>query len=108
MRFFQDVLSGFRPDERFWSNIMVAEVLLNRLNELRNAAEGTTANTPLRQVAEPAFDRVEPRTRRRDEVQGDAWMPPHPPAHGGMLVSSVNGPRSDADRERRASPHRSS
>ena len=68
---------------------MVAEVLRNRLNELGDAAEDATANTPLRQVAEPAFDRVEPRTRSRGEVQVEAWMPPHPPAHGGVLVSGV-------------------
>ena len=68
---------------------MVAEVLRNRLNELWDAAEDATTNTPLRQVAEPAFDRIEPRTRRRDEVQVDAWMPPHPPTHGGVLVRGV-------------------
>ena len=68
---------------------MVADVLLNRLNELLDAAEGSTANTPLRQVAEPAFDRVEPRTRRRDEVQMEAGMTSYPPAYGGVLVCRV-------------------
>lgn len=89
MHFRQDVLSGFCPHKRFRGHIIVAEVCLNRLNELWDAVEDTTANAPLRQVAEPAFDRVEPRTRRRDEVQMDAWMPPYPPAHGGVLVRRV-------------------
>lgn len=68
---------------------MVTEVLLNRLNELRDDAEDSAANASVRPVTEPAFDRVEPRTRRRDEVQVEAWMPSHPPAHGGVLMGGV-------------------
>lgn len=69
MLFRQDVLTGFRPDERLGSHMIVKEVLAKRLNEISNAAEGSAANTSLRQRAEPAFDRVEPRTRRWTEVQ---------------------------------------
>ena len=65
MHFRQDVLSGLIPDERLRGIIVVVEVLLNRLNELWDATEGPAANVLVRQVAEPAFDRVEPRTRRR-------------------------------------------
>jgi len=89
MHFRQDVLSGFGPDERFRSGIVMAEVLVNRLNELGDAAEDPTANAPRCEVAEPAFDQVEPGTRRRDEVQVEPRMPAHPPMHGGMLVSRV-------------------
>ena len=89
MHFRSDVLNGFRPDERFRGTIMVAEVLRHRLNEPSDATKDSTANTPLRQVAEPAFDRGEPRTRRRDEVQVEAGMPSHPPAHGGVRVRGV-------------------
>lgn len=89
MNFRQDVLSGFRPAERLGSHIIVAEVLINRLNELSDAAEDSTANASLRQVAEPAFDRVEPRARRRNEVQVEAWVPPYPSAHGRVRVRRV-------------------
>jgi len=90
VHFRQDGLIGFRPDEWFEGIvIMVVEVLLNRLNEFWDIVKGATTNTPLRQVAEPAFDRVEPRTRRWDEMQVEAGMPPHPSADSGMLVRRV-------------------
>lgn len=85
----QEVLTGLLLDERLGSHMIVKEVLAKRLNELSNAAENSAANASLRQRAEPAFDRVEPRTRRWTEVQMEAWMPPNPSAYGWILVRRV-------------------
>jgi len=64
-------------------------VLPDRSDELTHASKTSPADAFVRQVAEPAFDHVQPRTRRRDEVQLEARMPPQPGGDPRVFVSPV-------------------
>lgn len=57
---------------------MSGDVRLNRSDEVAHVAETATANALVRQLAEPPLHHVQPRTRCRNEVEMEAWMPPEP------------------------------
>ena len=68
---------------------MSVQVCLDGSDQLRHISKAASAKTFVGQVAEPAFDQVQPGTRRRNEVQVEPWMPPEPELHARMLVRPV-------------------
>lgn len=68
---------------------MIVQVLFDSSDEIVYIAETSPADTLFGQVAEPAFDHVQPGTRSRDKVQLETWMPPEPGFHPGVLVGPV-------------------
>ncbi len=68
---------------------MIGEILLNGGDQVRHAAKDATANALVGDLAEPAFDQVQPRTRSRDEMQMKSWMASDPGFDARVLVGSV-------------------
>src|SRR5712692_5071632 len=64
----------------------MSEVLLNRRDEGRHAFECAPTNAVARDLAEPPFDEVEPRTAGWNEMKVDARMTTQPPLDGRALV----------------------
>ncbi len=87
----EDVRGARRPDERLGIAVVVFDIVLDRVNEFRHAGEHTAFDCILAQVAEEAFDHVQPRGTGRSEVHmesrvalepgSDLWM-----LMGGMVV----------------------
>ncbi len=57
--------------------------------EVDDGVEDAAFQTSLRELCEEAFDRVEPGTRGRREVEGEALVAAEPGAHLGVLVGSI-------------------
>jgi hypothetical protein len=68
---------------------VVVEEAIDGGLEVCDGPEDASLETPLGQDGEEALDGVEPRGRRRGEVEGPAGMARKPLPHGGMLVGGV-------------------
>lgn len=68
---------------------MSVQVLSNGCDEVLNIPETSPSDSFLGDLAKPAFDQVQPRTRGRDEMEMEAQMPPEPGFHPGVLVGSI-------------------
>ena len=60
----QDGVDSNAPHERFRLRVVVPEIVLDGRDQFLDDAEDATPKVLLRQLAEPAFDQVEPRKRR--------------------------------------------
>lgn len=69
--------------------VVMFDVIANRLFELRHATNHAVSQAVLRQVAEQAFDHVQPRTQGRREVPVKPRMLLEPRQHFRMLVCGV-------------------
>src|SRR3990172_46532 len=85
----QNLLYAGRPDERLGSIVVGFDEFLDGRDQLRNTREAAAANALVGQLAEPAFDQVEPRSRGRREVQLKASMLGQPALHLRMVVRAV-------------------
>lgn len=72
--FAHDRFNRGAPDEDFGILIVSADILLDRLDEFRNVFERASANAFVGDLAEPAFDHIEPGDRGWDKVQMKPWM----------------------------------
>ena len=68
---------------------MLVEEAVDGGLEVDDRAEDAALQRPLREFGEGALDGVEPRTRCRREVEGEALVAIEPLAHLGMLVGGV-------------------
>ena len=68
---------------------MVLDIFSYRLLQLRDAFEHAIPDTVLGNVAEPAFDDIQPRTACRCEVNVKSLVTLQPVLHLGVLVSGV-------------------
>ena len=68
---------------------MRVEVVFNRAHEIGHRRKVATTNSLVGDLAEPAFDEVEPRVRGRGEVQMKPGVLGEPALHVGMLVVGV-------------------
>jgi len=68
---------------------VILQVLLNGGDQFRNAAEYSAADSLIGNLAEPAFDHIQPGTRCWNEVQMKARMSSHPGFYARMLVGRV-------------------
>ena len=57
-----DLVCSRDPLERSRVLVVVADVVANRLLEISDRAKGTSADAPARNLGEPAFDLIEPRS----------------------------------------------
>src|ERR1700732_3862297 len=62
------------------------QVVLDGRHQGRDVFEGPATDAVARDLAEPAFHEVEPRTARRNEMHLDPGMPPQPSANGWTFV----------------------
>src|ERR1700680_4481064 len=62
------------------------QVVLDGRHQGRDVFEGPATDALARNLAEPAFHEVEPRTARRNEMHVDPGMPPQPALHRWTLV----------------------
>src|ERR1700678_4295811 len=69
-----DLVRGLGPDEGLRVLVPVVGPQTQRLGELADAAEDTTAKPALGQQSEPALDQIEPRRTGRSEVQVPAGL----------------------------------
>ncbi len=67
----------------------MVDVIHDRCDQLADALEDATTNSSIGDVAEPAFDNVQPRTARRSEVYMKAFVSLEPRLHFRMLVRCV-------------------
>ena len=68
---------------------MIVQVLSNGCDEFLSIPKTSPTDSFLGDLAKPAFDQVQPRTRGRYEVEMEAQMPPEPGFHPGMLVGPI-------------------
>src|SRR5437016_2927187 len=69
--------------------VVMINIVSNRLHEFGDAAEDSVADAVLREVAEPAFDDVQPRTAGGGEVQVEPRVSFQPRQYLGVFVSRV-------------------
>ena len=67
----------------------MVNVVLDRLFQLLHAAEDSVANSIAGNVAEPAFDNVQPRTAGRGKVHVESLVALQPVLDFGMLVRGI-------------------
>lgn len=67
----------------------MVNVVADRLFKLFDAAEDSVTDAVACDVPEPAFDHVQPRTARRDEVDMESLMPLQPALNFRMFVGGV-------------------
>jgi hypothetical protein len=85
----QDVLEVRGPHERPRALVVGGDEVVDRVFQVCDAGEAAAADALGGDLAEPAFDQVQPRARGRDEVHVEAWMFREPLADAGMLVPAV-------------------
>ncbi len=68
---------------------MTIEVVLDRSNQLRNAVETAAANPLVGYLSKPTLDQLQPRTRRRDEVDVESGMSADPGFDPRVFVGCV-------------------
>ena len=69
--------------------VVFFEEAVDRGLKVNDRPENAALQPPLGQDGEEPLDGVEPRTRRRREVEGEAFVPAEPCAHLGVLVGGV-------------------
>jgi hypothetical protein len=69
--------------------VVRVEVVLDGTDEIRHRGKDATTNRLVGDLAKPALDEVEPRTRRRGEVQVKSGMLAEPVPHVGVLLGGV-------------------
>ena len=84
--FGEDGFGSGRPDVRLGIGIVGVEVCLDAGDQVGHAGEDAAAKVLVGQIAEPAFDLVEPGRRCRGEVQVKALVPVEPSLDVSMLV----------------------
>src|SRR5712691_5593623 len=87
--FLEDVVSGGRPDERFWAEVMAVDVGFDGHDEFFEVAEHASFKTVLREVAKKPLDHVEPGGAGRREVDVKARVARKPAFYFWMLVGGV-------------------
>ena len=68
---------------------MIFQILLNSGDQFRHISKDATPDALVGDLTEPPLHHVHPRTRRRNEVQMEAWMPPKPGFYTRMFVGRV-------------------
>ena len=68
---------------------MTFQVVLNRSNQVRDAVETAAANPLVGNLSKPALDQIQPRARRRDEVDVESGMSSDPGFDSRVFVSCV-------------------
>jgi RimJ/RimL family protein N-acetyltransferase len=86
--FGEDGFGGCCPDVGFGIGVVGVEVCLDAGDQIGHAAKYSAAQVLVGQVAEPAFNLVEPRRRWR-EVQVKTLVPLQPPVNVKMLMGAV-------------------
>lgn len=69
--------------------IVVVQVIHDGAIELGDAGEGAAADAVSGDLGEEAFNRGEPESRGRREVQTEAWMRLEPALYGRGLVGGI-------------------
>ena len=87
--FLDDSVDAGSPHEGRRVGVVLDQVVVNGGDQIRHATEDATAEALPRQLAEPAFDEIEPRGARRREMQREAGMRAEPLSDGRMLVGPV-------------------
>jgi len=77
------------PHKELWIAVVILDERHDRVNELLDAAKGTTPNSFARDFPEPAFDEVQPRATRWCEVHVKATMSCQPRLHLWVFVGRV-------------------
>ena len=85
----EDSIDGGVPHERLRIRIVVGQEIVDGRDQFLHAAKDATPKALLRQLAEPAFDQVEPRGARGREMQLEARVGGQPLANRFVLVGSV-------------------
>ena len=68
---------------------MVVDVVVDGIDQGLDALERAATDALVSNLSEPAFDKVQPGARCRDEVQMEPWVSSEPGFYTGMLVSAV-------------------
>lgn len=84
--FSEDFVGGLGPSEAAGLLIVVSDVVGDRLFQLGHAAKQAAAESLIREISEPAFDEIEPRTAGRREVQMEPRVLGQPGQHFRMLM----------------------
>ncbi len=87
--FFENVRGFGGPGEQLGVLIVARDIALDDGDELSNIVECSPAHTLYAQVAEEAFDHVQPRSAGRHEVHLHAWMAPQPALYFGVLMGRI-------------------
>src|SRR6266478_262565 len=72
--FTHDCFNGGAPYKDFGVLVVSANVLVDRLDQLRNVFERAPANTFVGDLPEPTLHHIEPGTRRWNKVQMKPWV----------------------------------
>jgi hypothetical protein len=65
------------------------QVVVDRSNQIRDAPETAAANPLVGNLSKPTLDQIQPRTRRRNEVEVEPGMASHPGLDPRMFVGCV-------------------
>ena len=87
--FFEDVEGLGRPDKGFGIGVMPIDVIADSRNQLFDIAENSPPEPIVREIAEEAFDHIEPRTAGGCEMHVEALAASQPLLYFWVLVSSV-------------------
>jgi hypothetical protein len=77
------------PDEGLGGVIVLNHEPVDGGLEIDDRDEGASLQAAVCELGEEALDSIEPRTGRRREVEGEAFVPSEPLPHLGMLVGGV-------------------
>src|SRR3712207_4749344 len=78
-----------RPDEGSGLAVMLLDEAVDRLPQRDQRVERAAPQAPTGQSGEEGLDRVEPRARGRDEVEGPARVAPEPSHSLRVLAGAV-------------------
>ncbi|TKS58407.1 MAG: hypothetical protein EWM73_03544 [Nitrospira sp.] len=67
----------------------MVQVVSDRGNQFRDTGETAATDALVGEVSEPSLDQIQPRTRRRNEVQLEPRMSLQPACHAGVFVRSI-------------------
>ena len=86
---FQDGVNVLRPNEWFLVCVIHSDIVFNGMDQIREAAEHTTANPLAGDLPKPSFNQIQPRGGSRREVAMKAWMLFQPRLDLGLIVCTV-------------------
>src|SRR3972149_1590839 len=87
--FGKDRLDRGGPNEGFGIGVGEFDVLVDCGDKVRHAWESPSSDPLLRDLAEPAFDHVQPRGRRWDEMEEEPRVFCEPCLHRGVIGSCI-------------------